>query len=96
MFAVGEAKTTTYDSKLVIPKEFGLRRPGRKIYGVWVGDWILYLSDEINILEKKVQKKSFVFEMKIDSGSQIKLPEHLNKCEATLKGCISTIEIKFK
>jgi len=95
MFAIGEARSKVRCSKLSIPKEYNLRRFGRKIYGVWIGDKILYLSDEVKVLELKSRKNSLVFEIKVDVGSRIRLPERFNKSEAKIRGCLSIIEIQF-
>ena len=95
MFAIGEVKSEVYGSKLRLPKEYNLKRKDRRIYGVWDGKWLLYLSDEIAPLKSKGGKNGMIFTPHIDSEYRIAVPAYLEKKESKIKGCISTIEIRF-
>ena len=37
MFAVGQTNAQVVRKKVSMPREFNLRKKGRKIYGAWVG-----------------------------------------------------------
>ena len=44
MFAIGEAKSKVTNSKVIMPSEYRLK--SKTLFGVWVGDYLLYISDE--------------------------------------------------
>lgn len=94
MFVIGETKGTVSLSKLCLPKEYHLRR--KKIYGLWVGERFLYLSDEHAVLKGKIEQDGTIFEPGIDTSSRIEVPYRLNNAEAIIRGCISFIEIEFQ
>lgn len=95
MFAIGEAETRVSFSKVSLPKEFNLRRKDRKIMGVWVGDYCLYLSDEFSALKAKADHVSKIIDITVNPDSQITVPPRLNQFHVKIQGCISTIELKF-
>jgi len=94
--AIGEAKTIVSLAKLELPKEYKLRKKKQKIYGAWVGENILYLSDNVNSLKATTGEKVITFETIIDNAGRINVQKRFEKSEATIRGCISTIEIKFE
>lgn len=49
MFAIGEKTTEVNKSRVAMPVEYHLRK--RKIYGTWVGQDLLYISDEVGPLK---------------------------------------------
>lgn len=51
MFAIGEAKSKVTNSKVIMPSEYRLK--SKTLYGVWVGDTLLYISDEKPPLKAK-------------------------------------------
>lgn len=95
MFAIGETKSRVCFSKLRLPKEYRLKKKGRKIYGVWEGNRRLYLSDEMEVLRSK-SGKNILFEPKIDYNGRLDVPLELDNKEATIRGCITTIVIEFE
>jgi hypothetical protein len=95
LFAIGEAESVVYYTKLRLPKEYNLRRKDRKIYGTWMGEWVLYLSDEITPLRAKSGKDGNIFEVNLDLESRMDVPRYLEDKRARIRGCISTIEIEF-
>lgn len=95
MFAIGETKAKVVYSKLELPKEYNLKKKNRKIYGVWVGERLLYLSDEIKPLKAKAGHNGSVFEPNIDYAHRITVPSYLEQSVAYIRGCISTIQIEF-
>lgn len=95
MFVIGETRATVNSSKLQLPKEYHLKCKNRKIYGVWVGNKLLYLSDEIKPLKAKSNRDGMIYEPYIDIESKLEVAATLEKKEAMITGCISTIEIRF-
>lgn len=92
MFAIGQMETRVNMQKVYLPKEFNLKRKGRKIYGTWVGDHCMYLSDEEKILRGKAGIVSLI---NIDSENKISVPGNLEQSRVLIRGCISVIELKF-
>lgn len=95
MFVIGEAESAVYYSKLRLPKEYNLRKKDRKIYGTWIGEWILYLSDEKSPLKSKADRNGTIFHAMIDAESRIDVPSYLDERKAIIRGCITTIQIEF-
>ena len=95
MFAIGEAETQVISTKVTIPKEYNLTRKGRKIMGVWIGDYCLYLSDEEKSLKAKAGKNGSVIPIHIYTESKIEVPSALNNMKVKIQGCITTIELRF-
>ena len=93
MFAIGEAKAKVTNAKVVMPGEYRLKN--KTLYGVWVGEHLLYISDEKLPLKAK-EKDGMIFEPSIDVNNRLSVPSKLENCEAKILGCISTIEISFK
>lgn len=93
MFAIGEAKSKVTNSKVVMPSEYRLK--SKNLYGVWVGDTLLYISDEKPPLKAK-ERDGMIFEPSIDVNNRLSVPAKLEDCEVEISGCISTIEISFK
>ena len=95
MFVIGESKSKVNVTKLELPREYNLRKKSRKIYGVWVGERFLYLSDDIDSIKAKAGKDGQVFEPYIDVTNRITVPSQLDSKKAIIRGCISSIEIEF-
>lgn len=95
MFAIGEAETKVAYSKVSLPKEYNLRKKDRKIMGVWVGDYCLYISDELSALKAKADHINKIVAITVNPDSQIPVPPRLNHFKVKIQGCISTIELKF-
>lgn len=95
MFAIGSTETKVHMNKVNLPKEFHLRRKDRKIYGTWVGESYLYLSDERNALRNKAGKNGMVYIMDIGKESTITVPSYLEHSKVIIQGNISVIELKF-
>ena len=93
MFAIGEAKTKVTNSKVIKPSEYRLK--SKTLYGVWVGDTLLYISDEKPPLKAK-ERDGMIFEPSIDVNNRLSVPSKLEDYEVEISGCISTIEISFK
>lgn len=97
MFAIGTAKTKVSGTKLRIPKEYNLNKKGRKIYGLWVGEHTLYLSDEQEPLRSKAGgRPTSIFDVKVHTESIIEVPRNLSGKQALISGRISTIKIQFQ
>lgn len=62
MFVIGQAKEKVHRQRVILPREYNLRREGRKIYGVWKGNDCLYLSDEEGVLRRRTGKMDLYFE----------------------------------
>ena len=90
MFAVGQTNAQVVRKKVSMPREFNLRKKGRKIYGAWVGDRCLYLSDEEKVLRAKAGREDQVKLMSVD-----RVPASLEHANVSIRGCISTIELQF-
>lgn len=95
MFTIGEAETTVYNSKVRVPKEYNLRKR-KHIYSVWTDEYTMYIADEIVPLKAKAGRDAMIEEIHIDLDSCISVSDRLDKKHVTMKGCITTIEIKFK
>lgn len=93
MFAIGEAKSKVTNSKVIMPSEYRLK--SKTLYGVWVGDTLLYISDEKPPLKAK-ERDGMIFEPSIDVNNRLSVPSKLEDYEVEISGCISTIEISFK
>lgn len=96
MFAIGSAEEKVTGTKLRIPKEYNLNKKDRKIYGVWVGDSTLYLSDEKEPLRSKAGKNGMIFDVKVHTESTIEVPKTLDGRTASITGRISSIKIQFE
>ena len=109
MFAVGQTNAQVVRKKVSMPREFNLRKKGRKraeetrrkrkkgrkIYGAWVGDRCLYLSDEEKVLRAKAGREDQVKLMSVDTENRIRVPASLEHANVSIRGCISTIELQF-
>lgn len=93
MFAIGEARSKVTNSKVIMPSEYRLK--SKTLYGVWVGDTLLYISDEKPPLKAK-ERDGMIFEPSIDVNNRLSVPSKLEDYEVEISGCISTIEISFK
>lgn len=97
MFAIGTAQVKVSGTKLRVPKEYNLNKKDRKIYGLWVGERTLYLSDEREPLRSKAAgKQEMIFDVKVHTESVIEVPQNLNGKYALISGRISTIKIQFQ
>ena len=93
MFAIGEAKSKVTNAKVAMPSEYRLR--SKVLYGIWVCDTLLYISDEKPPLKAK-ERSGSIFEPSIDVNNRLSVPAKLENYEVQISGCISTIEISFK
>lgn len=93
MFAIGEAKSKVMNAKVVMPSEYRLK--SKTLFGVWVGDYLLYISDEKPPLKAK-EKEGMIFEPSVDVNNRLSVPAKLEHCDVKIQGCISTIEICFQ
>ncbi len=91
MFAIGEIRKTVQKGKIDMPVEYKLRH--KKIYGIWAGEEVLYLSDEVPAL--KAKHKGMVYEPHIDSNNCLHIPSSYNNRQVRIRGMISTIQILF-
>lgn len=97
MFAIGTAEVKVSGTKLRVPKEYNLTKKDRKIYGLWLGERTLYLSDEKEPLRAKASgKQSMIFEVKVHTESVIEVPKQLDGKWAVISGRISAIKIQFE
>lgn len=96
MFVIGTSEAIVHHNKLELPKEYRLKKNNRTIYGVWQGEKKLYLSDDVRVLKQKVRQDGMIFEASIDIGNHVKVPRSMDQAHATIRGCITTIEIDFK
>ncbi len=95
MFAVGQTSAQVVRKKVSMPREFNLRKKGRKIYGTWISDKCLYLSDEEKVLKAKAGSEEKVQPVNVDTENRITVPASLEHANVTIRGCISTIELAF-
>lgn len=93
MFAIGEAKSKVTNAKVVMPSEYRLK--SKTIFGIWVGDNLLYISDEEPPLKAK-ERDGMIFKPSIDVNNRLSVPSKLENCNVKIQGCISTIEICFQ
>lgn len=97
MFAIGTTETKVVGTKLRVPKEYNLTKKDRKIYGLWLGEKTLYLSDEKEPLKAKAAgKQSMIFDVKVHTESVIEVPRQLDGKWAVISGRISAIKIQFE
>lgn len=97
MFAIGTAEVKVSGTKLRVPKEYNLTKKDRKIYGLWLGERTLYLSDEKEPLQAKASgKQSMIFDVKVHTESVIEVPKQLDGKWAVISGRISAIKIQFE
>jgi hypothetical protein len=96
MFAIGSAEEKVTGTKLRVPKEYNLNKKGRKIYGLWLGEFTLYLSDEREPLRAKGGKSGMIFDVKVHTESTIEVPRSLDGRTALITGRISAIKIQFQ
>lgn len=97
MFAIGTSETKVSGTKLKIPKEYNLNKKDRRIYGLWIGERTLYLSDEKEPLRSKAAgKQTMIFDVKVHTESVIEVPKKLDGNRAVISGRISTIKIQFQ
>lgn len=97
MFAIGTSETKVAGTKLRVPKEYNLTKKDRKIYGLWLGERTLYLSDEKEPLRAKASgKQSMIFDVKVHTESVIEVPKQFDGKYALISGRISTIKIQFQ
>ncbi len=97
MFAIGTAEVKVSGTKLRVPKEYNLTKKDRKIYGLWLGERTLYLSDEKEPLRAKASgKQSMSFVVKVHTESVIEVPKQLDGKWAVISGRISAIKIQFE
>ena len=75
MFAIGTAEETVSGMKLRIPKEYNLNKKGRKIYGLWVGEDTLYLSDEMDPLRARAGRNGNIFEGGVNNTPKLWNPK---------------------
>lgn len=92
MFAIGEAKASVTNAKVAMPSEYKLK--SKSIYGIWVGDTLLYISDEKQPLKAKA-RDGIIFEPSVDVNNHLSVPTKLEGYAAQITGCISTIEVSF-
>jgi len=92
MFAIGEEKTKVTKGKVTMPTQYKLRK--RKIYGLWVGKHILYISDEVSPLKAKMN--GTIFDAYIDTNHCLHVPEVYEGWKVLIRGCISTIQLIFE
>ena len=93
MFAIGEAEGKVTNAKVVMPSEYRLK--SKTLFGVWVGDYLLYISDEKPPLKAK-EREAAIFEPSVDVNNRLSVPAKLENFDVKIQGCISTIEICFK
>lgn len=91
MFAIGEAEGRVERGKVSMPPEYKLK--SKKIYGIWAGDEMLYLSDEIPAL--KAKHRGDIYEPRIDSNNCLHIPESYNSRQVQIRGMVSTIQVSF-
>ncbi len=96
MFAIGSAEEMVSGTKLRLPKEYNLNKKGRKIYGLWVGDDTLYLSDELDPLRSRSGRNGNIFDVRVHLDSAIEVPRRLDGKKAVISGRISAIRIRFQ
>lgn len=92
MFAVGEERTIVTKGKVSMPVQYKLRK--KKIYGLWAGKYILYISDDIPPLKSKSGGE--VFDVHIDSNHCLHVPNSYDNCKVHIKGHVSTIQLVFE
>lgn len=95
MFAIGEATGEVCREKVQLPKSYGLGKKGKKTYGAWLGEQVLYLSDDAAPLRSKVGRSGRIFAAKIDASSRLTVSEKYNGAEVRVSGRISTIKVEF-
>lgn len=91
MFAIGEKTTEVNKSRVAMPVEYHLRK--WKIYGTWVGQDLLYISDEVGPL--KVKKGGEIFTPHVDKRNMLHVPGRYEGRKVEIKGCITSIELNF-
>ena len=95
MFAIGSAEEKVTGTNLRIPKEYNLNKKGRKIYGLWMGETTLYLSDEKEPLRARGGRSEMIFDVKVHTESTIEVPKSLDGRTALISGRISSIKVQF-
>lgn len=93
MFVIGEIQSKVSMSKLGLPKEYHLRK--KKIFAVWKGEKVLFLSDEERVLKPETAGGG-IFIPHIDANNRLEVPSGLNNHSAKIEGCIWKIKIEFE
>lgn len=93
MFVIGETKGKVINGKVALPKEYHLRK--KMIVGIWGDDCTLYLSDNDKSLYYMAGKENACFLVNLDGDDRIIIPDKYENYNVDIKGCISTVEIRF-
>ncbi|MBR6003869.1 MAG: hypothetical protein IK068_04010 [Lachnospiraceae bacterium] len=88
VFAIGEATTLVRNGKIQMPTEYHLRK--KKLFGAWVEDNVLCISDEIKALKARQEA---IFNANVDTNHNLHIDGTFNGCKAVITGCISTIQV---
>lgn len=94
MFAIGEMKSEVNKGKVILPKEYQLKK--KNILGKWKDKSTLYLSESKGALNFAAGIEGAVFEADIDKSERLRVPSEYEKVTVQIRGCISTIELLFK
>lgn len=93
MFLIGETTGKVINRKLVLPKEYHLKR--QEILGKWKGENKFYLSDSSKSLDFIAGRETKSFQVRIDSEDRIEVPIEYENALVEIKGCISSVELTF-
>lgn len=93
MFLIGETTNKVINGKLLLPKEYHLKK--HDLLGKWLGDDVLYISDSEKSLNYVAGKETICHKIKIDNEDRIEVPREFDNALAEIKGCITTLEITF-
>ncbi|NLZ80580.1 MAG: hypothetical protein GX913_02050 [Clostridiales bacterium] len=93
MFVIGQARGKILNRKLVLPKEYHLKK--KNILGIWKDKKTLYLSDSAKSLRFVSGDDTLAFNVYVDSEDRIDLPSIYENSIAEINGCITTIEISI-
>lgn len=94
MFLIGEAIGKVNHGKLILPKEFHLKKS--KLLGKWKNDNTLYISDNDKSLNYAAGKENIIIQIYVDSDDKISLPAHYEDNTVFIKGCITVVELNFR
>lgn len=93
MFLIGEATSVVFNKRLALPKEFHLQN--KVLFAKWKDPTTLIVSDEEGPLNYEAGKLTPLEKVRIDSNSYLEIGINYNRCNAKIKGNVTSIMITF-
>lgn len=94
MFLFGQGQSVVRKGKLLLPKEFHLKK--KQLFYTWRDPNTLYLSDSLGALYYAAGHENVTGTIMVDAKDRIENLDRLENYKATIKGNLTTVEIHFK